>query len=447
MTFWRSTPALLALLTFTYSCLFVPAAVVTVWWDGGDDSRTFIDMVFMLAWHAVVAPSFVWYGATCTWTTFTAVTIAVATLPLLFLSNVLARTMYGLAGLVLLGGRESFPFLARALQSSVFLMAHMSTRHAFFSVLKQSIRKSANMAVAWRHTHKLRLVCSQVAADFVSFVSYPFARLRGDRQPAPMHPGTAMLRRGACPCIEVRDSLLARLVWCTWYQDLSEATPVASKFDADAELRTVVMRATRVAVFVPVSLCGVLWFANDRPFYAPEVFLTSTLPRVWFSGALFAQMLEMMDIAYTLPPLLVAEPVRVPSPMRQPFLADSLADFWGMKWNNAIQRVLYHSIHRPVKEATHSGSLAAMATFAASALVHVYGVAVAGASHDECAMVVAFFFTQALFITAERHVLSAVSRKGQGAARWGRVTMWTGIMLSSCMFYVPVVRLAGLGWP
>ena len=267
--------------------------------------------------------------------------------------------------------------------------------------------------------------------------------------------GTAILRRGVYPVSEVRDSLLARLLWCSWYQDLSEARPVrttsatARKEDMcallDAELRAVALRAARIAVIVPVTMCGVLWFASDRPFQ--EVFFTSTVPRVWFSGMLFSQVLEVLDIAYTLPPLLFVEPpMKVPGSMNQPFAANSLGEFWSLKWNNAIQTILYHSVHRPVKEATSSGGVAALATFFSSALFHVYGVAIAGASHSESSMVMAFFIAQAVFVNAEWHVLRALSRRGHETAMWGRVFMWAGIVLPGCLFYVPVLRLAGVGW-
>jgi hypothetical protein len=125
MTLWRSTPALLAMLVFTHTMLFVPAVVATVLElppsstaSDGHGKQKHTDVAFMLLWHLVVAPSLVWHGPN-SWASFAAGILAVAVLPLLFLRNTLARTMYGLAGVVLLGGRESFLPLAAACVCSV----------------------------------------------------------------------------------------------------------------------------------------------------------------------------------------------------------------------------------------------------------------------------------------------------------------------------------------
>lgn len=326
--FWGSTPSLFALLAFTHAMLFVPAFVTTVWEPGQrwsvsgaaasglmsqrNGTTVYEDVVFMLLWHVVLAPMVVWLGPTLPWAAFALALAVMAAAPLLFLHHPLARTMYGCAGLVIVGGR----------------IGH--------------------------------------------------------------------LRRGVYPTIEIRDSLLARLVFCTWYQDLTAATLIvgqqadrngrgsreASTAAAmDAQIRTILLRFALVAGIAPTMTWGLLLFASDRPFYADlHVFFFSTVPRVFCCGMLFSQTLELLDTAYTVPLLLLPDPVKASVAMRHPFAAASLGEFWAKRWNTAIQNILYNAVHVPVKEATRSSGMAALATFSSSALLHVYGFAIAGAS-------------------------------------------------------------------
>lgn len=325
--FWRSTPSLCALLAFTQAILFVPSFVMTVWeplqlWSEAgaanghesqqNDTTAYKDVIYMLLWHVVLAPAVVWLGPTLSIATFALTLGVLAAAPLLFLHHPLARTMYGCAGLVIIGGR----------------VGH--------------------------------------------------------------------LRRGVYPTREIRDSFLARLVFCSWYQDLSAATLVGGEqadrngrgsrkestaAAMDAQIRTILLRFALVAGIAPAMTWGVLLFASDRPFYADlRVFFFSTVPRVFCCGMLFSQTLEVLDTAYTVPLLLLPDPVKASVAMRHPFAAASLGEFWAKRWNTAIQNILYNAIHIPVKEATHSSGVAALATFSSSALLHVYGFAIAGAS-------------------------------------------------------------------
>lgn len=60
-------------------------------------------------------------------------------------------------------------------------------------------------------------------------------------------------------------------------------------------------------------------------------------------------------------------------------------------------------------------------------------------------MVLSFFFVQAVLVDRERWFLGALARRGNRHIDvWGRACMWTGILLPGCLFYVPLMRLAGV---
>ena len=93
-----------------------------------------------------------------------------------------------------------------------------------------------------------------------------------------------------------------------------------------------------------------------------------------------------------------------------------------------------------------SGLLAGLATFAASASLHMYGILVAGATLGEAVLMACFFIVQMPVIDMERRVLGWLVRAGRpmAAAVCGRVILWLTILFVSPLFYEPVLRLAGL---
>jgi hypothetical protein len=95
---------------------------------------------------------------------------------------------------------------------------------------------------------------------------------------------------------------------------------------------------------------------------------------------------------------------------RLPFLARSPADFWSRRWNLYIARFGARHIFFPLKAV--SVTLAALAVFVASALMHEYIVlAIFGPGRAALGFMSAFFLSQCLGVLAQRLWLRQVRRR------------------------------------
>jgi hypothetical protein len=54
------------------------------------------------------------------------------------------------------------------------------------------------------------------------------------------------------------------------------------------------------------------------------------------------------------------------------FLSTSVSDFWGRRWNTLVHAGLKNGVYKPVRSCSNSRSMAAIATFLASGIIHEY---------------------------------------------------------------------------
>ena len=134
----------------------------------------------------------------------------------------------------------------------------------------------------------------------------------------------------------------------------------------------------------------------------------------------------------------------VPAAMGAPFSSRSLTEFWGRRWDTAIQKVLVRLI-RPVVAATGGGGAALLlAVFAGSGAVHVFLISLLGADAQSCASMFAFFAAQAVLVAVDRRALTTRPRAAGDANVTKTVFMWASLAVTAPLFVVPVLTLNGV---
>jgi len=171
----------------------------------------------------------------------------------------------------------------------------------------------------------------------------------------------------------------------------------------------------RSAVRVPrLTLAGRLataWAAGAGATAASIVALQWVHREVPQSGARQATLLLLAGIyfvasVYTVDAfyrtLLLPTGYDVPGTNQRPWRARTVSEFWGRRWNSGIQHLLRDSVYVPLAAAGCPRGTAVLATFAASAGLHVYPMYMVGVRAGVCASVLLFFLVQALLMLAER---------------------------------------------
>jgi len=121
----------------------------------------------------------------------------------------------------------------------------------------------------------------------------------------------------------------------------------------------------------------------------------------WLLAAVFFyNSLHMLDVIYRLP-LLWAQGITVIETHDDPISSKSLADFWGKKWDRAVQMMLFDIAFTPAYEA-HGVVVAIWCTFMASGVLHIYALLWAGCSWTLCGYMGCFFVVQPLLLQLER---------------------------------------------
>lgn len=155
-------------------------------------------------------------------------------------------------------------------------------------------------------------------------------------------------------------------------------------------------------------------------------------PLRWLAGAVmgFAGFEALVALVLGLASLVGLRP---PVLHDRPYLARSVAEFWGRRWNRVVSRILRERCFAPL--ARRSAGLALVAVFAASAAIHAYAAAVA-LDAVAAASWAAFFLAQPALIAAERRI---------GARRFSDLAgrAWTAAALAVVgpLFLEPFVRL------
>ncbi len=97
--------------------------------------------------------------------------------------------------------------------------------------------------------------------------------------------------------------------------------------------------------------------------------------------------------------------------MRNPLAAESLAEFWGRRWNHAFQQVAHRLLFRPLAGVT-GGACAVLGVFGVSGLVHELVITIpAGGGYG---LPTLYFLIQALALILEKTPLARAAGLGSG---------------------------------
>merc|ERR1712217_524914 len=87
--------------------------------------------------------------------------------------------------------------------------------------------------------------------------------------------------------------------------------------------------------------------------------------------------------------------LRAPKLMKNPCGAQTLHEFWGQRWDTAIQDILHKYIYAPLrKRLKASRALAVLSTFVVSGLIHAWPVYMAGLEFTQSVSMMGYFLSQ-----------------------------------------------------
>jgi len=146
----------------------------------------------------------------------------------------------------------------------------------------------------------------------------------------------------------------------------------------------------------------------------------------------FCSTVEAMNAVITQGALLVG--FALPPLHRLPMLSRTVQEFWGERWNLSVQRLLQRNVFWPLarRRRVRAG---VVATFVASALLHVWIMAVA-LDWAMAGLWAIFFLLQGVFLLVERR-LRLASRPGPLPRVWTIVAL----VGSSPLFIEPALRV------
>ncbi|KAK3241582.1 hypothetical protein CYMTET_48658 [Cymbomonas tetramitiformis] len=127
--------------------------------------------------------------------------------------------------------------------------------------------------------------------------------------------------------------------------------------------------------------------------------LLGDLGRWTAAACLMYNSMTMLDGVYYLPLLHFAH-IEVLPAMDGPIYSTNLKEFWGTKWDKAVQMLLLFSVYKPLQKAGLK-TFAIIATFAASGLLHVYPLLLVGLSPLNFAYMFMFFMLQPVLMQLE----------------------------------------------
>ncbi|GBG34192.1 Acyl-CoA--sterol O-acyltransferase 1 [Hondaea fermentalgiana] len=180
------------------------------------------------------------------------------------------------------------------------------------------------------------------------------------------------------------------------------------------------------------SCVGALVLRNRLP--RPFAFAVGTL-----AGAMYLHScLVILDSALGLVTSQMA--IEVPPAQNSPLLAQSVAEFWGKRWNLLVQELLESYIYIPLRTRLNlARPFAVMATFVASGLIHTPQLFAAGMPVQDAVMMASYFILQPFLLMVEQAI---------GVTRWKSTLsrrVWTicAIGLPLPMVVAPTLALLG----
>ena len=93
---------------------------------------------------------------------------------------------------------------------------------------------------------------------------------------------------------------------------------------------------------------------------------------------------------------------------RHPLVSTSMSEFWGIRWNPVIGRLLQDCFYKPVRRLGLSRPLCIIACFAGSATLHAFPQFLSTYDKSDSAMMGCFFLIQGAVVLIERSVLELI---------------------------------------
>jgi hypothetical protein len=184
---------------------------------------------------------------------------------------------------------------------------------------------------------------------------------------------------------------------------------------------------------------GLLWLVVAGAALA-AVLALGPAPLLWPArvarwGAALVSMVATMEVANAwIPVVWGLAGVRPPVLHDAPYLARSVTEFWGLRWNRIVGTWLRLNVLKPLVRRRHPRAGVA-AAFAVSGLIHGY-LALTELPWPWAALMAGFFLAQLPLVLIERAL--ALPRRHPALAR-----AWTvaGLALTSPLFTAPMLRI------
>ena len=121
-------------------------------------------------------------------------------------------------------------------------------------------------------------------------------------------------------------------------------------------------------------------------------------------------------------------------------MGTSIGNFWGKRWNLAFRDTAHRLVFRPLRRRRLPRSLALIAVFVCSSLVHEYLVAVVLGDH--AGIMGSFFLLQGLLMLGEHALCTRFS--GLAHSWITRAVLWVTLVVTAPLFFEPFHRMIPL---
>jgi hypothetical protein len=119
--------------------------------------------------------------------------------------------------------------------------------------------------------------------------------------------------------------------------------------------------------------------------------------------------------------------IRAPPCFDKPWNSETIAEFWGQRWNLAIAQQLRNLFFKPIAATGHRKA-GELAVFVASSALHMIPIVSLGGSPKAVVSTATFFLLQPLLIAIEKKF----KLKGRG---WVQFAMWSCVPLFAVPLY------------
>ena len=114
---------------------------------------------------------------------------------------------------------------------------------------------------------------------------------------------------------------------------------------------------------------------------------------------------------------LIGAPMPINLRHKNPFLSISLSEFWGVRWNPIVGKLLQTSFYKPFRKEGFSRAFCVLSCFAGSGILHAYPVYISTKSLNSSAMMGAFFVLMGVLVVIEQAFFAIMGLTRKSAAR------------------------------